>query len=159
MLSGFSIHAAKQNCGEAVTATRSCVPMLAIVLCVCVLSNQAIHIVLTMATHAGWWLMLPCLPFHRDCQKLSCNCVAVAAPTLVLWCLWFPLHILHVLMPEDRIMTFFFFFLIHWHQKLLLLSWAHCECRASQQLCGSGLLDRACKVGHLVLHPCARRAN
>lgn len=39
------------------------------------------------------------------------------------------------------------------------LGLAHCECRASLQLCGGGLLDRACKVGHLVLHLCARRAN
>lgn len=55
--------------------------------------------------------MLPCLPFHRDCQKLSCDRVAVAAPTSVLGAFGSSctlLHILHVLMPEDRIMTFFF---------------------------------------------------
>lgn len=47
---------------------------------------------------------------------------------------------------------FFFFFLIHWHQKLFLLSWIHYGCRgfSQTQIHGAGPWNRTCKTGHLV---------
>lgn len=97
VLSGFSIHAAKQNCGE-LSQLHVLMSPCWLYSCLCVLSNQAIHIVLTMASCAGWWLMLPCLPFHRDCH-------------LGAWCLWFLLYLTsYTTCPDARRQNHDFFF-------------------------------------------------
>lgn len=62
------------------------------------------------------------------------------------WCLW-PLirHIIIYSISRCQEMNcdFFFFFLIHWHQKFLL-SWIHYGCRgfSQTQICGAGPLKQ-----------------
>lgn len=74
--------------------------------------------------------------------------VTVLPPQLLLWCL-VPLaphtsyhHLQHFPMPGNEL--WFFFFLIHWHQKLFLLSWIHYGCRgfSQTQICGAGPLKQ-----------------
>lgn len=72
--------------------------------------------------------------------------VTVLLPQLLLWCL-VPLvshtsyPILHFLMPGNEL---WFFFLIHWHQILFLLSWVYYECRgfSQTQIWGAGPLKQ-----------------
>lgn len=67
------------------------------------------------------------------------DCVATPVPTLVLGAFGFSYTLLSYL----HILQFVIFFLIHWHQKLFLLSWVHYECTGffQTQICGGGPLE------------------
>lgn len=125
----------------------------------CVLSDQAIHmhsdygqvyrviahVTESAAVHPSCEHphCLRALLSHSECQKLM-RIVTVLPPQFLLWCL-VPLvsHIPYVISSYTAVCDFFFF-LIHWHQKLFLLSWVHYECRGffQTQICGGGPLEQ-----------------